>query len=76
MKKSSTALMARRTSPVLSRPDGPVRGPALDEARLEVQVRLLRLELEGGDVAVLADGHRLEALLPVLLRSEHHAAAP
>ena len=55
--------------------DRPVRGSALDQAGLEVQERLVRLEREGRDVAVLADRHRLEVAIPVLLGAQHHAAA-
>ena len=39
--------------------EGPVRRPALDETRLEVQERLIRFELEGGHSAVIADRDRL-----------------
>ena len=53
-----------------------MRGPALEQARLEVQERLVRFEREGGDVAVLADRDRLEASVPVLLGAEHHPSAP
>ena len=54
----------------------PMRGSALDEARLEIEERLIDLQLERRDVAVLADRDGLDVPLPVLLGAEHHAAAP
>jgi hypothetical protein len=53
-----------------------VRRSTLDETRLEIQERLVRFEVEGGNCAIVADRDRLEALVPVLLGAEHHAAAP
>ena len=55
--------------------EGPVRRPALDETRLEIQERLIRFELEGGHRAVLADCDRLEIRVPVLLSADHHVPA-